>query len=217
MRINNLPKPETIWFEDKDGNKLDWSLSSSPDMPEGWEYQISYNTVVTESICGHSQDPKWPVKFLMWLIKVMPKKWQKITSQRMQFSSTINCVYPIVKYLVEKKKWSFNDACIASANLCERCLNICLWEIEGQDLRFHKFYLDKTHTTCKSCCYIDPDYLEQRKVKACYRALKYNKDIKQAWEEGFCSHPSCGVTSLKKDTLWTRIKNWYIRREKHAA
>lgn len=203
MRIDNLPEPETIWYEDENGGKLPFDLKSC-EHPTGWKYQHAYSAVVTESICGHYRDAKWPIRAIMFVVRMLPNSWKQRNSQICCGSSTINCVYPIVKYLVDKRGWRFTDACIASSKLCERCLNICLWEVEGQDLRFHQHYLDTVRTTCDSCWDIDPDYRERKRVKACYSALKYGTSVKEAWKTGY----HYAMPHLLKEQKSSRFMTW---------
>jgi len=209
MRLDNISEPATLWYEDKDGNRLE--QSTIPEMPDGWKYQYSKHVGVTESVCMQSKDPKWPVRCLKWTIRHLPRSWQGHPSQIARGEMTINCVYPIIKYLVENRKWRINEAAVAAASTCERCMNICLWELEGKDLATEQHYLDTVNTSCDYCKEIDPAHIEKKKVRACYRALKFNKDIKKAWEEGYCSHPSCEVTEARKETVWMKIKSWYYR------
>lgn len=184
MRLDSLPKPDTLWYEDKNGDKLDVDISHGhPDFPKDTEwYQHHEWACVRYSVCTRSSKPKWPVRILSWLIKRMPDKWQGNSSQIGSGETTINCMYPVIKYLVEQRDWSFNLACVASSRLCSRCMNICLWECEGHDLSSEQHYLDTTKTVCQYCKYIDPEHLNKYRVWCCYRTLKLGGDIAQAYK-----------------------------------
>ena len=185
MRLDNLPKPETFWFEDKGGNKLYVDTSHGmPDFPEAqtW-YMHSYTAEVRHSVCTKRKDAKWPIRFLKWLIRHSPNNWKETPSEVYEGSTTIGVLYPPVKYLVENRGWNFSDAIVAASNLCERCMNIAIWEAEEHDLSLEQRYLSSVNTYCNSCKYIDPDYAERHRVWCCYRTFKLGGgDVAKAWK-----------------------------------
>jgi hypothetical protein len=207
MLLDGIKNIDTLWYEDEAGNKLD-SNRMSCELPKGWKYQYCASAVVVDSICTHAVRPKWPVRWLRWMADRMPRSWQGNKSQIMRGESTINCIYPIVKHLVEQNGFSFNDACVLGAGLCERCLNIVLWELEGDETA-HAQYLNDTMTTCKYCDIIDSRYLNQKRVKACYRALKYKGDIAKAYRDK-CFYS--GPNPIGQSTKFEKILDWAAKR-----
>lgn len=196
MRLDNIPKYRTLWYEDEHGNEIDFDFKHGfPDFKNitGDVYQHSDSAVVSHSInlCNNMQDDKWPVRFLKWLMNKMPSSWHARKSHVLRGETTINCVYPIVKYLVEERDWSFPEACVAGSNLCERCLNIALWELEGTDLDTEEYYLNTTNTHCMYCKHIDYDHHAKYVPKAMYRAfargdnlqMEYNLILKDRMHE----------------------------------
>lgn len=183
MQIDNLPKPCTFYYEDVEGNNIPFEFADGfPD--KKWHAQHSKFVQVNENICfgsnGSNKKDLWPVKVIKWILDKMPASWKK-PQISMSFESTINCCYPIIKYLVENIHWSFNEAAVAASDLCERCLNIALWQIEG-DTTAHAQYLSNSRTRCDSCKYIDPDYYSKQRVKACYKAMSKKENIKKAFK-----------------------------------
>lgn len=179
MKLDKLTKPETLWYENEQGEKIDWDIRNMVH-PEcyydGGVYQYSQNVVVTQSICRQYQEPHWIVRTLYWLIRKMPDKWQKISSQVYESQTTINSSYKIIKYLVEQRNFSFSDACIISSRLCERCCNVCECELAGQQ------YNSWSNTHCDYCKVIDPDYDMKHKLWCCYRTFKLDGDVAKAYK-----------------------------------
>lgn len=182
MKLDNINEPRTFWYEDQDGNDVPFEWGDVPKV-EGGCYQHSVNMEVSHSICTQFEDPAWPIRFLKWLIKKMPNSWKGSPSQLCRGTSTINGCYPIVKYLVEKRDFSFNDAAVVASQLCERCMNICLWELEGHDLTLEESYLSNTTTFCDYCKDIDAAYEQQHKLWCCYRTYKFGGDVAKAYRD----------------------------------
>lgn len=207
MRLDNIPKPCTFYYEDTEGNNIPFDMKKDMFPPSGkWHAQHSKYVQVQESICfgssGKANKDKWPVKFINYILYKLPASWKKV-HPCMTFNSTINCCWPIVKHLVENRKWSFNEACVASADLCERCLNRVLDDIGGIQVAMNQHYYDTVNTSCKNCVYIDPDHYERRKVKAAYKAFKHGANIKECFEEGNCI--------VKHFELKEEKTHWYNR------
>ena len=184
MRIDNIPQIDNIWYEDEDGNVLDvdWKNGQPEFLSEKKYYQHCKNIVSTYSIYTNYKQAKWPIRAIKWVVDKLPNSWKEQPCNVATFNSSINCIYPIVKYFVENKGWSFSDACILGADLCERCLNIALWEIEGHDLSKEQSYLNMVRTQCNYCKYIDPDYENRLRVRCCYRTLKLGGDVGKAFD-----------------------------------
>lgn len=180
--IDRISKPCTFWYEDTDGNDVpfDWQKG----MPNRkWHAQHSKSVLVQHTICfGHNKNGKdlWPVKLAKWLIRKMPDSWKKPTVS-FSFNSTINCCFSVVEYLIQQRNFTFNDACVAVADACERCMNILIWEAEGKPVDNN--YLKTANTNCKYCEEIDPEYVLKRRVWACYRTMRLEGDIAKAFKE----------------------------------
>jgi len=69
--------------------------------------------------------------------------------------------------------------------LCERCMNVVLWEIDGTDLSTEKHYLDTVHTHCEYCKTIDPIYDQKYKLWVMYRTFKRGGDVGESYKELF--------------------------------
>ena len=190
MRIDNIPKYRTLWYEDEKGDELDFDISHGfPDMKniEGDVYQHADSLVVTHSIClcNNGRKDKWPVRFLKWALKKLPYSWKSRGDSGGMIGrgeTTLNCAYPIVKYLVEQRKWHFAEACIAAGNLCERCMNIAIWEAEGEDMAQHEHYMRVTNTHCLYCRHMDPEHHNRYVMKVCYRKYAREEDVTEEYK-----------------------------------
>jgi len=191
MRIDLIDKPCTFHYEDKDGNSIPFDLQQG--FPgKGWHAQFSKSLLVHESICFNDDGKDLlPVKFAKWLINMgkqllrkMPDSWKK-TGGSMSFNSTINSAWPIVKYLKEKRGFTFHDACVVASELCDHCGSIIEWELADQDPNSpaNQAYLKTCRSHCKNCKTIDPEYFIRRRMWACYRTLKLEGDIGKAYKE----------------------------------
>lgn len=188
MRLDSLKAPHpSMWAENKVGERVGhWDRGGF--VPKlGYSekdifYTYSKNACVRDSVFRKPQDPKWPVKFLLWLISKMPYSWKKISHNLGGGEVTINCIYPIVKYCVEKKGWGFSESVEFGASTCERCLNLLLYEIEGEDLSKHEDYFKKVGTFCEYCKELDPDYHYRYRARSCYRAYKNKEDVKKEFD-----------------------------------
>lgn len=74
------------------------------------------------------------------------------------FHSTINCVWPILKYLVEERGWGIDHAAVLASDLCDGCMNVVLEEF-GEDMEGHNPM--ETNTSCPYCPIIRPEYYEK--------------------------------------------------------
>lgn len=184
MKLDAISKAKTFWYEDQHGNDVPFDLNQG--MPDNNDkLKLTQHTrilEVRETIYGSSKEAAWPVRMLKWLIKIMPNSWKGHGPQLWGFSTTVGCNYPIVKYLVEKRNFGFNEAAVTASILCERCMNICLWECEGRDLALEESYLKSSKTYCKYCDEIDEDYARQHKMWACYRTMKLGGDVGKAYK-----------------------------------
>jgi hypothetical protein len=172
MRLNNLQKPCTFYYEAADGALVPFELTEG--FPTKWYAQHSKGVEVRHSICfGTFNKDNWFVRALKWIIANSPNSWKKDTSN-LAFSTTINCCYPVVKYLVENRNWSFNDACVAAGDMCENCLNQCLSELEG-------LKCPPSNTHCLSCKAIDPAHHYDYITRRMYRAMKNKENIIEIW------------------------------------
>ena len=215
MRMDNIPKPKFLWFEDVNGDILDVDTSHGmPDFPD--EQKVYMHTKILEVrhyINTSGVPDKWPVKFLRWLIKKCPNSWVGYSGEMGWGGTTIRCMFPAIKYLVENNGWSFDEAAIASSDLCERCMNICLWECEGRDLELEEHYLSNARTHCSYCKYIDPAYDERYRVWCCYRTFKMEGDVSKAWHDlhinsapGYWKFEDPKVET--KPNFWQSIWRW---------
>ena len=183
--LDTIDKPCTFYYEDVEGNEIPFELTDG--FPHAkWHAQHSKYAEVHHTLCfcssGCSKQDLWPVSALKWLLEKMPAKWKK-PQPAMSFSSTINCAYPIVKYLVERRKWSFNEACVTSAELCERCLNLVLDDLGSKQNMGSQYYHNTHLTHCKYCEVLDAEYFNKHRVWCCYKTLKLGGSINTAYNK----------------------------------
>ncbi len=112
MKLDNLPRQDLLWYQDQDGNKFDQSTWDSlpKDSSKTWYQHLLEPSVRHNVYQGHIKK-KWPVRLLKWMINRMPTSWHGQSLLIYSSGTTINCIYPIVKYLVENKGWHFSEAC----------------------------------------------------------------------------------------------------------
>ena len=141
LAIDLLKPLPSLWYENEGGDKYilsDEELMNA-DIPDDKEYHYQHSVfpLLVDSVC----------------VKNKP--------QLSEGHTTINCIEPIVLYLVSNKGWSLPDAITAAASTCERCLNILLEETTGEP------YLerDTANTYCEQCDIIDPAYASSYKDK----------------------------------------------------
>lgn len=186
MQVDNLPKPDVLWFEDEDGNKIDVDVSHGmPDFPDGqkWYMHTKY-PIVRHKINTCGVPDKWPVKCLKWVINKCPSNWKGNPTNVYASNTSISFSYPLVKYLVENRNWSFDEAVIMASNLCERCFNIACWSCEGYDyVNSQQRYLTNTRTYCRYCKYFDPDYDTRHRLWCCYRTFNHKGNVEKAWKQ----------------------------------
>jgi len=181
MKLDLLKPLDTLWFEDEDGNKLDWNIGMIPQTPaqykEGLAYQHSHDLIVEHSICKPYVEPKWPVRWLIALIDIMPNKWKGSSNEIFRGATSIsNGSYEMIKYLVEQRKFSLVDAHIVLSQMCSRCYNICNYELQGQ------IYQANGNTYCKHCKIIDPEYATKHHIWCCYRTFRLGGDVAKAFK-----------------------------------
>lgn len=178
LAIDRIPEPNAFWFEDAQGKEMYWNPYSSS-FPQNWTEMHSKNLLVQYSI--HYHNPKrnqdhWVVRFLKWALKKLPSNWNAHNS--VKFENGINHSYWLVKYLVEHRKFNFWQAGIVASEMCSRCQNIC--EAEMNNTINNKVH--ENGVCCSYCKFVDPGYLEARRVRLCYRACKNNISVKNIWD-----------------------------------
>lgn len=173
MKLDNISKPKLLWYEDSNGRRID-----SPEPEKSDTYQFRMNLSVTSEVLGDYKKPKWPIRFLKWLIDKMPVSWHGRERLVYKDRASINGAFPIIKYLVEVRNWDLNSSAAVYANMCERCANICIAETAGKRATN---LANNTH--CKYCKEIDPEYDSMYKIKNCYRAFKLGSNVREAWKE----------------------------------
>jgi hypothetical protein len=197
MQLDKIEKPCTFWYEAKDGTNVPFELTEG--FPEKeWHAQHSKSVIVQHSLCFGSRkgEDRWPVRLAKWLLRKMPDSWKKPTIA-FSMGSTINCGYPIIKYLVEQRGFKFYEACVVAGDLCERCLNICLWETTNEPI--DQNYLRTANTTCYNCKYIDEAYFTNRQIKAAYATMRRGGDITKAYKEGYSNDNKPVISKIQND------------------
>lgn len=178
VSLDRIPEPTSFWFEDAQNKKIEWDIYSCA-FPPNWAEMHSKNLLVQHSIHFHNPKRKQDhlvVRFFKWVLSKLPQDWN--AHRNLKFESSINHDYWLVKYLVEKRKFSFWQACVVISEMCGRCQSICEDEINNASNRVYE-----NNACCQYCKFVDPGYLERRRVLMCYSAHKNNRDIKDTWEQ----------------------------------
>jgi hypothetical protein len=108
------------------------------------------------------------------------------------FENTINCIEPIVRYLIGRG-WAMTDAISISSMSCERCLNILVEQSGGE--KYPQEQKDSSHTHCELCATIDPEY-----------DLWY----KNVWEKELTKLPKAKPKPIKTASDQKSINSTYI-------
>jgi len=205
MRIDDIAKPDFLWFEDDDGNKLELGpniVEFPPEYKSGDARLIVQSTRTTYEMHCKQRKDLWPVKFLNWIIKILPKTWRATDSQIFAGSSPVNIPFSIMKHLVEKRKFSIEESLIATSEMCGRCIRILDLEATGADLNADPGYMNKSYDSCRVCCshceVIDPEYSRSYTRWVCYRTMKLGGDVAKAYKERF---PNSNAEYMKKNGI----------------
>ncbi len=129
--IDRLMPLPSLWYEDKEGNRLYVDCDDMDTMNEIMEnggLQRCRMPLLVDSCCTDE-------------------------GQLYRGESSFNCVEPIVLYLIGKG-WKLTDAITVAACTCERCVNILLEETTGEIYEGR----DTANTHCELCNIIDPEY-----------------------------------------------------------
>lgn len=170
MKIDLIPEPCTFYYEDDEGKNVPFDFIDF-NRPNKWRAQHSKFAIVQHSTnFAGRRDEAWPIKVLKWLLEKCPDGWKRTGS--INSNCTIAWGFPVIKYLVENRKFKFNDACVIYSDLCSRCSNIVEDEVNGV---VGVNYTERTH--CSYCKVIDPGYAMKYKIWRCYRAFKYKKEF----------------------------------------
>lgn len=178
MRLDKLKKPNTLWFEDSDGEVID-DIDISHGMPPEteWHYMRSKNVYVADDIFTHKCTPLWPVRIINWILGIMPNSWKYKGDNIFSGKSLVRGGEVIVTHLVLKNNFLLEDAIIIYSDMCHRCRDICNWEIAGINLDTKKHHLSRFTSYCKQCKHIDARYSSMYKVRVCYASMKAGGDV----------------------------------------
>lgn len=189
MKLDEIPVPDTFWYEDEKGNRVDDKIFHGGGQEKSKWIQNSEYVVVRSSTFYVGTKPKLPVRILKWLLAKVPDSW-KGDSWELTQSASINGSFPIIKYLIEERDFNFNEACVAASRMCDRCINLCCWECEDDDIDAAKQdYLDTINTTCDYCKIIDITHYNRVRTLYCYKTLKYGGNVAKAYKEVFPDKP----------------------------
>lgn len=173
--LDRVPIFKNLWYEDKDGNVLDFDpIMDDIEYKEKF-YQVSNFLEIRSSMHSGNESRKdnFVVRFLKWLLRKLPSSWHS-DSVNISGHCTVNGAWPIVKYLVEERGWKMHDACVLYGSCCERCDNILTWEALGQAP--DPQYLKESRTWCYYCKYVDPDYHNKKFIKDIYTEYFFYTD-----------------------------------------
>lgn len=174
MRLDNIQKPCTFWYEDHDENKIPYEQTDAYNLTKkGWKSQHMLYPIIREEIClANGKKDRLPVKILEWLLRKMPRSWKSTTTISHYHYAGI---YEIIKYLVEQRVFSFREATVAASKMCDRCEDLCMSDLGNAQCRTPYYDI------CEYCDMIDPGYTDMRRVQACYSTMKHNGDISKAF------------------------------------
>lgn len=163
MRIDELKRPDNIYFVNSKWDKVDYDINDDftyenmVRQNSSIKYQIVKYLEVRESVCRVTNEKdKWPVRFLKWLVERLPNSWKAGSAEVYCGGSTIGTMFPVIKYLVEKRGWSLDDSAILVSELCSRCSNVLDDEVLKTPATYN--YNHFPDTWCKHCHTIDPKY-----------------------------------------------------------
>ena len=181
MRIDQINPPCTFYYEDKQGNNVPFKLIDGFPNAE-WHAQHLKQVSVQHTICFGNRPGKdlWIVSALKWLLRKCPSSWRK-PEPSMSMGSTVNCCWPVIKYLVDQRGWDLDDACVLCGDCCERCYNFMEAEVTGQPTNTH--YFNTSHTHCHLCKELDPEHNYRYIIWRLYRALNQKQDLKEVWAD----------------------------------
>lgn len=146
--IDNIQPLKTVYFDDNGIEYVPISFDDAINHMGKHETMVALTVGVKESI----------------FFKDNPKP--------LEFETTINCIEPIVLYLIKNRHWSMVDAILYASQTCERCLNILLEEVTGTSYTER----DSCHTHCRHCKEIDHEYDSQYIDKtASANTINFNK------------------------------------------
>ncbi len=160
--LDRLPQPPVMWVENEAGEviRTEQDILGPPGegSDENWGSLLEHGSTV-----GHSQGLS--VREMMYTDN----------GTLGSAESTVNCSYPILKYLIETRGWDLNRAAILVSELCEGCMNVCLQEL-GEDMGGHDPYA--TTTFCHYCQIIRPErYAEEIEAEP-----DLEKRAQEAWK-----------------------------------
>ena len=178
MRLDNVKEAETFWYEDSDGNHVKatstYEAESYPVKTQHMLFPVVEHIVRGDGFKGD----KWPIRALKWMISKMPSSWKK---DLREYSSNINIydeMFPIIKYLIDMRNFSFRDATAIAAELCTNCRDITYSEITntitGKSIA--------EYDSCKYCKDIDPRHYNITRTTACYMTYANSGDVSWAFE-----------------------------------
>jgi len=172
MKIDLLQPPRLVWFEDANGNECNF---------EEHPPKIYSKTLLIRTHCETGGVENFISRFLKWVFNLLPESWTGPKFKEVRVQPFGNSSWPIIKYLVENRKFDIKDAIILSARLCHHCHEVCCSEIVGVAPNPLMAYIFGPRH-CKYCKIIDEDHHNKFLVERCYHALKFGHNIKETYD-----------------------------------
>lgn len=139
--IDRLQPIPFLWYEDRDGNRID--------IPQEEEDRDGGVVFMQQQMdADNIQHLRMP--FLV-------DSYVDNSGEIFRGQDTINTIEEIVLYLINNRNWNMVDAITIAAITCSRCLNILIEDATGEVFE-GKDNKDEWHTHCELCEIIDPEY-----------------------------------------------------------
>lgn len=139
--IDRLQPVPFLWYEDEQGNRY------YP--PEDPDEMLKFHDEILDG--NKSQHLRMPY---------VQEDMITPDGTNIPMSTTINCIEPIVLYLINERQWDMVSAIVIAGSTCERCLNILLEDATGEIYTERDNWRENKgpHTYCEFCSIIDPEY-----------------------------------------------------------
>jgi len=131
MKITHIP--QTLWYEDENGNKLNWS----PDFTKGY---------------NHPKKARYQVSQFPNVLRTTYLRLNDDGTSTEIFCGNASYPQDLVLAMANSKDFTLNEAILITANCCEKCMN-SLAHMYGLSWGYPEYGEEwkKTGTSCEYC------------------------------------------------------------------